>query len=176
MACSCIKGNYDAHVTNTDCKHLIYEDQSLWMDEIGYTKPETYPLTIHIPSRGSQSTLLVYTDKRNSLTSKELFGSTDVLCLPDDIYCFTVQSCGVSYTISRAFLCNCLMRIDELVSRAESDDEIKEAKDFKSMAEAVEISVKMGKVEQAREMLTKLKKKLKQKNCTNCGCDNSSAW
>jgi len=177
MKCSCIKNyGYDAEVGYRDCRHLTYDDLSDWMNESGYTVPETYPVVIKIPSVGSQALVVVYTNKKNVLTTKELLGTKEKQCLPDDIYCFITESCGKKFTISRAVVCNCQTRVDVLAARAESQEEIERAKDFNSMLNAVKVAARIGKVQLASEMLTKLKKKLKHIDCDNCGCDEGKAW
>ena len=94
MACSCIKNHYSIHISSEDCKKLIYQDESDWMAGEGFNIPETYPVTISIPSRSKEVTIDVKTKGRTVITSVDLFGSSDLMCLPDDIYCFSTESCG----------------------------------------------------------------------------------
>lgn len=168
MACGCIKKIFDLYVTYTDCKHIVLEDQSVWMGGAGYEKPEFIEVTIRSESRGTEITKDLYLNKRNIYSSIDLFYSTEKKCLLDDIYCFSVISCENTYKVSRAYLCNTLCKIDQLVSRAKTTADYDQITLLKRMAEGVEINTRIGKIEAAKELLKDLTKKLDHLTCGHC--------
>lgn len=168
MACSCIKrSEYDVHVGYLDCKTLVYEDQSKWMTDEGFVMPDLYDVTISIPSLNKEITLSLYTQKRNLITVFDLLGSTDY-CLPDDIYCFTTTSCGISMKVSRAYMCGLDCKIDVLTSKMKNVDDAKEVRYLRDLSEAVKVNAKLGKHTAATENFTLLKNKLNHLTCGMC--------
>lgn len=177
MPCSCIKEyGYNVRLSYRDCRHLVYTDMSNWQDAATYDIPDTYEVKVSVPSRNVENTFPVTTNRNNLISSNELFGTNEKLCLPDDIYCFSCFTCGNEHIINRAFLCNCHSRIDELVARAKTQEDYEQANMFRSMAESIDVNVRMGNIETARELLKVLKKKLKHLTCVNCGCENQKSW
>lgn len=169
MSCACIKKHYDIYLSYKDCKTLVYEDQSEWMDGENYdNRPDTYVVSVYIPSKKKEYTLTLDPSKRNYITSVELFGTSTPTCLPDDIYCFTVESCGLEYKINRAFACRSECKIDELTSKAKTTEDFKKLSFFRNLIEAVKVNSKLGKSETAKELLQVVTKKLKHLTCANC--------
>lgn len=168
MACGCIKKDFDIYVTYTDCKHIVIEDQSRWMEDAGYTRPESLTMKIRLESRGKEITQEIFTNKRNILNSIDLLGTTEEQCLSDDIYCFTVDSCGLTYSVSRAYLCNTLCKIDQLTAKAKDAIDYENIRLLRSLAEAVEINTKIGKVQAASELLKDLTRRLAHLTCDHC--------
>lgn len=72
MQCGCIKNTYNAYLGSNGCKELIYEDESVWMQEDGYTIPDTYIVTITTPSNAKVD-LELGVGRRNRITSADLF-------------------------------------------------------------------------------------------------------
>lgn len=165
MSWGCIKKNFDLFITYTDCKHIVIEDQSRWMTDIGYDKPETIDVVIRLDNRGLEVTKPIYTERRNILTTIDLFGTTEEQCFVDDIYCFIVESCGLTYTISRAYLCNTLCKIDQLVARSPDDRSLD---NLRVQAQAIEINARLGKTQTASELFKSLNKKLENITCNHC--------
>lgn len=172
MSCGCIKKrDFDIDISFKGCETLVIEDQSVWSTGPGYTKPDSYTITINIPSRGSTVDLEIKTNSKNYFTSKDLFNSIDIQCLPDDIYCFTTTSCGNKLTITRAILCNTEIKLDELISKF--SDELDPDKrqlifEISSGIEAIKINSKKGNLETSKKLLKRLNKKLESFNCEHC--------
>ena len=164
MGCGCIKKRFDIHIDSVDCKTLILEDESLWMSQPGNVKPDTYDVTISIPSRNQSKTITLNTNKRNKLTSVDLFGDLESECLADDIYCFEVESCGISYKISRAFTCNIRGKIDALFAKEEFDLIVELERDLQS----IHSSVRSGMIDTANSMFDLLNDKLDKYDCEEC--------
>lgn len=169
MACGCIKKIFDLYVDFTDCKHIVIEDQSVWMSDLGYEKPDTINIKIKSELRGTEIEKDLYLNKRNIYDSIDLFNSSQIECLGDDIFCFTTYSCGHELKITRAYICTALCKIDTLTSRAKTVEDFKQISELKRMAEGILIDVKLGKVESAKELLKLLNRKLSHLTCGNCG-------
>lgn len=170
MSCSCIKNrDYDVHLSFKDCKTMVYEDQSDWMSGESYEdRPSLYEVRVYIPSRKKEYTLNLDPSKRNYITSVELFGTSEPICLPDDIYCFSTVSCGVEHKINRAFVCRTECKIDELTNKAKSKDEHSEVGFFRNIVHSVKVAARHGRPELAKELLEVLSKKLKHLLCASC--------
>lgn len=168
MSCGCIKkGKFDLDLNHLGCKTLTIEDQSEWMEGDSYILPTTYELIITARSR--EARVNIPTNGKVKLTSVDLFNSTKSQCLPDDIYCFEVNTCGVRQKISRAFLCNVECKIDELTSKIDNSDDAKQVSKYRGLAEQVKIAVKKGNTQTAKEILKKLNEELKGLECGSCG-------
>lgn len=164
MSCGCIKKRFDIHLSSIDCRTLIIEDESLWMSQPGNTKPDTYDVTITIPSRNIQVTLTLFTERRNKITSVELLGTSELECLPDDIYCFEVESCGLKYKISRANTCNIRGKIDELYA----SERYELVEEFEMDVQSIDSAVRSGMIDTALGMFQLLNDKLDKIDCETC--------
>lgn len=172
MSCACIKKReFDLYVSHKGCETLVIEDQSNWMTDKGYVKPKTYDVTIKIPSRNYEQVFTLKTDGRNYLTSRELFGSSELQCLPDDIYCFSVESCGYDLIINRAYLCGLEVKLNELIykfAETMTQEQRKVIVDTSLQLDSVKLNAQMGNVEIAQRLFKKVKDKLKEYHCDNC--------
>lgn len=173
MSCACIKKReFDLYVTHKGCETLVIEDRSTWMEEKGYVaRPPSYDVTLQIPSRDFEKVLTINTNARNYFTSKELFGSDNLQCLPDDIYCFSTQSCGYGLHINRAYVCDAEVKLDELVykfAETMSKEERKVILDLTLQIESIKLNAEKGNVKIAQRLFQKVKQKLKEYHCDNC--------
>jgi len=169
MNCSCIKKYYDAHISFKDCKTLVYEDQSDWMKgEMYESRPSSYEVRVYLPTKKKEYTITLDPTKRNFITSVELFGTSEPVCLPTDIYCFTVESCGLEYKINRAFLCNTECKIQDLTIKAKTEEDYKDLTFIRNLIDQVKVSAKFGRTEIASQLLQKVEKKLKHLRCGSC--------
>lgn len=170
--CACIKKReFDISVTNKGCEYLVLEDQSIWVSKNGFTKPDRYNIVLKIPSRGVERKISIKTDGKTILSSKDLFGSKDLKCLTDDIYCITTESCGYTLTINRLYLCNIEVKYRELVSKyalTMSDDEMSTLSKLRLDMESLKINVEKGNLQTAKNLFKTLKDKLKAYHCDNC--------
>lgn len=172
MSCACIKKReFDISVLHKGCEILVLEDQSTWVGDFGYDKPDTYDVLVTIPSRDVEVTLSLKTNAKNFITSKDLFGSDITKCLPDDIYCFSVVSCGYKLNINRAYLCTVELKLNELVAKyAETmtEDQRKTILDLTLQIQSIKLNAEQGNVEIAKRLFKKVKDKLKNYHCDNC--------
>ena len=144
--CSCIKNHYDADISFRDCKTMVYEDQSDWMEGEAYEgKPSTYEVRVYVPTKKKEYTLVLDPSKRNLITSVELFGTSEPVCLPTDIYCFKTESCGKNYSINRAFVCGAECRLQELTSKANTEDDYKQISLLNNVLAQVKTTAKFGR-------------------------------
>ncbi len=171
-SCPCIKSrDFDLTVTNRGCEHLVIEDASVWMGAQGYEKPETFQVTFESPTRGSSKVLTLKTDARNTFTSIDLFGTTNIQCIADDVYCIRVTSCGYDLTINRAVVCTLQIELNKLIVKfAETltKDERDTISDLKTSIGAVKLNAEKGNVKTAKKLFKIVKAKLKAATCNNC--------
>jgi len=170
--CACIKKReFDLYVAEKGCGVLVIEDQSVWVKKPEFEVPEAFNVTIDIPSRGVSKELTLYTNKRNIIHNKDLFGLSVDKRIPDDIYCFSTISCGYELKINRAYLCNAKSQVRDLIYKY-VDDFSKERREIISnlniTIQAIEINAKIGNVKIASELLKSLNEKLKNFNCVEC--------
>lgn len=170
--CACIKKReFDILVSHKGCEFLVLEDQSTWVGGEGYSKPDAYDVTIKIPSRGVEKVLSIKTEGKTFLTSRELFGSKDLKCLPDDIYCFSTKSCGYTLNINRAYLCTVETRLNELIykyAETMTEDQRKIILDLKLQIQSIKINAEQGNLDTAKRLFKIVKDKLKSYHCDNC--------
>lgn len=169
--CACIKKHFDLYVGSTDCKHMVIDDQSVWMSSTGFNIPEPFEVSVTSPSFRITKNITVNPDKRNIFSSIELLGTIEEECLMDGIYCFKTNSCGVSYTINRAYLCNSRCQIDTIISSSKGEL-ISELEDVEFFYKSVEINTKLGKLNVATEMFEVLQSKLEKLGCDSKKCCN----
>lgn len=170
MSCACIQNHFDLSVDHLDCKTIVIEDHSKWITDTGYSVPEVMDIVVDVPSRGNKVTLQIHTGKRNTFSTVDFFGTGESLCFPDEIYCFSTTSCGIQYTISRAFLCTMECRITSLIASAKSDEDFKNLIVLQTMADGIRVNAELGKVETARDLYGLLKRKVEHLDCGNCSC------
>lgn len=169
MSCSCIKKHYDIHLSFKDCKTMVYEDQSDWMQGEAYEgRPPSYEVRVYVPTKKKEYVLNLDPSKRNYITSVELFGTSEPTCLPDDIYCFTTESCKIIYKVNRAFVCRAECKLRELTGKARTKSDWDEVMLYKGMLESVKVNAEMGRYDLAKDLLQIVNKKLKHLTCANC--------
>lgn len=169
--CACIKKDFNLYVGSQDCRTMELEDQSVWMDSSGFSAPTEYELDIKSVENGIDTTLTIDANKRNLLTTKELRGTTENFCINDGFFCFSALSCGVKYTINRAFLCNTRCRIDTYVSKITLNrSNLNDIEELNLLYDSVEINTKLGRLETAKDTFKILQKKLEKLGCAQCSC------
>ena len=167
MSCSCLKNDFNLFLSNTNCKTLILEDQSIWSKGDFYAEGEKLVLTVKPLSTGQEKTINLVINKRNSYTSTDILG-IDNSCLPDDLYCFTTVNCGKSYSIVRANLCNTFCKIEQLKAKAKTQEDIDHYRSLEDLAEQIKVNAEFGKVQTASDLLKILNRKLKNIRCGLC--------
>lgn len=167
--CACIKKYFDLFVDSTDCKHIVIEDQSMWMSSTGFNIPEPFTITVTEASFNKSFDVTIDPSKRNVLSSKEVLGTIEEECIADGIYCFKTNSCGVNYTINRAYLCNTRCQIDTLISQS-AGNMISDLEELEYFYKSVEINTKLGKLKVATDMFQVLQNKLEKLGCDKKNC------
>ncbi len=170
MSCACIQNHFDLSLRHLDCKSLVIEDQSKWIKDAGYAIPDTITVEVSVPSRNRDISIQIETGKRNVFSTVGFFGTAEPLCFPDEIYCFKTESCGISYTISRAVLCTLECRITSLIAAAKDEQDFSKILELQTMLDGVYTNAELGKVETARDIYKLLKKKVEHLDCGSCGC------
>lgn len=172
MSCACIKKReFDISVSNRGCDVLVFEDQSNWVADAGFNKPDTYKVVIEIPSRGMSKELDIKTSGKNFITSVDLYGTIDRENLADEIYCISTVSCGYDLKINRASLANLELKVNELIAKYAlhmEDAQSRLLMDFILQLESIKINAEQGNHNLAIKLFSKLKKTLKNYHCDNC--------
>lgn len=164
FSCACIKGRFDIYVGNTDCRHMVIEDHSEWMSASGFTAPQPYEVEVTNMMYNVTKVVTVDPDRRNVFTSKDLYGTVDEQCIPDGFYCFKAESCGVKYTLYRAYLCNARCMIDGLISKP-TGVTIDDIYGLEYYMKAIEINTRMGKLKVATDVYSQLQRILEKLGC-----------
>lgn len=168
MSCSCIRNEFSVKIDYTDCRHLVLSDRSLWMDEASFfEKGSSLPLSITDLSLGKTFDITLFVDSRNIYDSLDILGIEDT-CINDTIFCISTVSCGVGYTINRAYLCATNCKIQQLVAKAKTSQDWAFIRELKSLVESVETNAEFGKVDTAKGLLHLLNEKLKSITCGSC--------
>jgi hypothetical protein len=114
MECACIRGSgqrFDFYLDFLDCDTIVFIDQSNWMEEDYYIIPDEYSMTIKFPN-GTTKEVNFKPKGATTFTSESL----GIGCFLDGIYCFSVDSCGYTYTRNDAILCSLECKRDSLVA------------------------------------------------------------
>lgn len=165
--CACLRNDFNLYVTHSDCRYMIIEDQSDWMSEEGYSKPDTLPVKITNLETGQSMKVDVYTSSRTRISFSNFFGN----CIPDGLYCFECVNCGISYKINRPYLCNVQCKVDELLAKARTQDQLNEVSKLQLMIDTIIIDTRIGKLEKATETFSLLNKRLNHLTCPSCRCE-----
>lgn len=164
MSQGCIKKVFDLHIEAIDCQTMAIEDQSEWQNGI----KSNYTVLFKIPSTGFEKEIEIDPTKRNLFDSISLFGTTDKKCLSDMLICFTANSCGMKYTIYRAFLCQIECAILQQLAKEGESSEFSDYLELKNLTEALKINIRIGKIKTANILMEKIKSKINHLRCEYC--------
>lgn len=169
MGCSCINQIFDLSVTANGPTRMIIEDQSIWMDDAGYEDAVIFDINIKsLTTRGINKTIPLFVNRRNILTASDLYGGKVGECIKDDLYCFTVKSCGIPMSITRAFMPNAYCAWHTLNSNQIDEIDKANADDVKRLISIIESQIKLDRPEQAKDTYQVLTNKIKSLNCECC--------
>jgi hypothetical protein len=168
MNCACIRGTgrkFDFYLELLDCDTLVFTDLSNWMEEDYYVVPEEYPMEIKFPN-GTKKTVNFKPQGATVFTSESL----GVPCLFDGIYCFTVESCGYTYSRNDAIVCSLECKLDTLVHQM--DTSLVYGKESLSKIERITVYIdsfksnaRLGKINKATKLYKILSRELEGIDC-----------
>lgn len=148
---------------------MVIEDHSVWMNDAGFDDGITIDVNIKsLTARGIAKTIPLAVKRRNIITAKELYSGKDGDCIKDDLYCFTVVSCGISMSINRSFLPNAKCALDSLWGNARDDNDKRIATEIWRLINKVESQTILDRGEQAQDTYKILRDKLKNLSCECC--------
>lgn len=163
----CLRNSFKILVGSTDRKHMTITDASEWMEDL---KPDNFEITITDVAHEITGTIEILAKGTNILSSKELFGTKDKICLQDGFYCLKCESCGKKYTINRVFLANTECMIDHLFVKANDSEEIQKVNDLYNDLKMIQINTEIGRLNTAEKIYKSLQKKLNTLGCNECTC------
>lgn len=168
--CSCItgSGSFKFTLESLDCKTLLYEDHSSWMTEDHYDIPEEYEVMVSLPAQKHPATISVKTGVKNELRSKTLQGM-EGLCLPDGVYCFTIDSCGKTYKSHKGVSCRLQCCLDQAVSQLTREEDWEVISEIRNWLNSFHSNADQGKMKHAQQSYRVAEKLLKQLNCPCTG-------
>ena len=166
-SCKCLKNSFNLLIGSTDSKHMLITDASEWQ---GDSKPEKYRISITNTLHGIRSEIDILASGTNVLSTKELFGTDEKVCIQDSFYCFECVSCGKEYKINRVYLANTQCILDHLYVKANTDEEKKVVEDMYQDLKMVMLNTQIGRLKTAQEIYTTLNKKINTIGCNECGC------
>lgn len=169
MKCQCINKIFDLSVSSMGPGRMVIEDHSVWMDDAGFDDGVVFEVNIKsLTARGVNKTIPLAVKRRNILTAKELYGGKEGDCIRDDLYCFTVVSCGIPMSINRSFLANAKCALDALWGKAKDEKDEVTIREVNRMVNAIESQIVLDRGEQAKDTYKILSEKLKKLNCDCC--------
>ena len=148
---------------------MVIEDQSVWMSSSGFTSPEPFEVDVKSLAFNKTNKVLINPDKRNIFSSIDILGTAESQCISDGLYCFTTVSCGVTYTINRAYLCNSRCQIDTLISKSDRSN-IQSIEEVEFLFKAIEINTNLGKLKVASDLFNVLQSQLEKLGCDSKSC------
>lgn len=158
MACSCLKNNYNINVYHRG-DAVIYEDQSLWMEEEGYTIPDTYDVNLYYPETSEPTLLSLRVKEQNILELENIV---------DGIYCFETMSCTILYKSFKALLPEAEKKLRELKSKLTPTSPQKDwdvVWKLEGYLEMINSSVALEQFDNANKAIDLLQDELSNYNC-----------
>lgn len=165
--CKCLKNSFNLIIGSSDSKHMLITDASEWM---GNEKPEKYKISITNTLHGITSEIEILASGTNVLSTKELFGTEEKLCIQDAFYCFEVFNCGKPYKINRVYVANTECILDHLFIKANTQGEKDVVNDMYQDLKMIKLNTQIGRLKTAQEVYITLKKKINTIGCNECGC------
>lgn len=165
---SCIKGNYNFTLEYHDCRTLLYQDLSDWMDFGHYIVPDNYKVKVGIIGREDVE-IAVNVSSPTKITSSVLeYGSTDHnLVIPEGIYVFETESCGVSYKRYRAISCILRCKLDTMIVTSDLQYDYSYITKLELFLRSMEVLAEMGSYKEAQKLFKYLEEEL---SCIQCNC------
>lgn len=171
MACACIKANgFDLRIDYVDSNTLVIEDFSNWVYSDVQDIPNTINITIRSLDRGVEKSLELKTNCKNRIKYSDLFNDNGKK-IPDGFFCITTESCGISYTINRAFLHNSEIEVMKILSSNSDNlnsDTIDTLYECMLNIDLIKINSELGNFKTSSKIFKKLKRKLKNFKCDEC--------
>lgn len=148
---------------------MVIEDHSVWMDDAGFDDGVTFDINIKsLTARGINKTIPLAINRRNILTAKALGIGKNGGCIHDDIYCFTVVSCGIPMSINRSFLPNAKCAVDALWGNKRDSKDEQTIDEVWRLINTIESQIRLDRGEQAIDTHKILRNKLKGLICECC--------
>ncbi len=168
MNCACIRGTgrkFDFYLELLDCDTLVFTDLSNWMDEDYYEIPEEYPMTITFPN-GTKKQVNFKPKSTTIFTSGEL----GIGCILDGVYCFTVESCGYTYSRNDGVVCSLQCKLDTLTSSMDisptyGKELLSKIETLSVYMKAFQSNARLGKINKAVSLFKILSKELEGVDC-----------
>ncbi len=149
---------------------MLVTDASEWMAN---EKPQTFTVKVTNKLHNISSEVEILATGTNVLSSIELFGTQDKVCLKDGFYCFEVSAsgsgCGKSYKTNRVFLANATCTVDHFYVKASKDEKIF-AEELYQDLKMIDVNTKIGRLKEASSIYQTLLNKIKTIGCHECGC------
>lgn len=163
----CLKNSFELLFGHTDRKHITITDNSEWMNN---DKPVTYKIKVTNLTHNLSNEVTILATGTNVLSSIELFGTQEKVCLQDGFYCISCVSCGRDYKINRVYVANTECMLDHLFIKAKTKEDFEKVNDMYQDLKMVIINADLGRMETAQKVFRTLTKKLNTIGCNECGC------
>lgn len=165
MECHCISGKLDLILKPLGCDLVVIDDISDWMRDTYYKIPESFTVYVTTPGKKVSHPIQVFTNKANKFSPID-FGQSGKYFL-DGIYCFSLESCGVKYSINRAITCTIDCCLDDLIGKVKPEEDINDVTRIKFLRDSIHINAELGKLNKAIDLYDIVQKFLRRLNC-NC--------
>jgi hypothetical protein len=134
------------------------------MEDDPYIISENHPLTITLPSGVAVET----TFNPRTITKFDTADLNVGPCLPDGIYCFSVDSCGYKYSRTKAVVCQIECQLDNFIAKSLPED-IDLINEISNLINSIKINADIGKQKAANKLFSIVTKKLSKLDCS-CLC------
>lgn len=170
MGCACINKIFDLSVSAMGSTQMVIEDQSVWMDDAGFSDALSIEVSVKSLTRRGMvyKTVPLAVNRRNILTAEDLGIGKPGDCIKDDLYCFSVVSCGVGMSITRAYLANAYCALDALVANAKDEKDERIIRRIELLIGAIESATILDRAEEAKGNYKILTELLKDLICDCC--------
>lgn len=158
--CSCIRDAFSLHVTSPAKNVVLIHDFSDWVIDEGFVYPDFYVLGVKYPN-GKVENVSV-SPKYGFTISRDR--------LPDGIYEFTLDNCGVVYTQKELITSNVECSIDNAIVKSDGDVDFDKVRDIQNDMLVAKSAATFGNYETADKLLKIANRKLA---LHFCGCECS---
>jgi len=170
MSCHCIEvpGRVNLLFKSMDCKKLLIQDISDWIEDEKYSIPISYEIELFLPHTVQGIPLEIKTGITNVFEMKQLgYGDSKFM---DGIYCIKAVICDKIHTLNRVLLCKARCCYDTYLAKSklgELQSNLLKITLVDRLITDIPDIVEAGKTEKAAEYIEMLHRELKFLDC-NC--------
>lgn len=170
MSCHCIEatGRLNLLFKSLDCKTLLIQDISDWLEDEKYTKPLSYTIDLYLPNTVVGVLVEIKLGISNIIKMEDLgYGDSRFM---DGIYCIKARVCDRDFKLHRVLLCKARCCYDTYIASKKIEElkqNVLKINFVDRLITDIPDIVESGEIEKAQEYIEMLHRELKYLNC-NC--------